>query len=119
MRAKKFKTMIFHKYQKCTRAKKSKITMVHKYQQCARTYFFGQMIGHSLKIVLIHRDLLMILHFVKISGLLRFSKTYYGKSPSKTLIDTIFWGESLQTIKKIGSGGSKIGKLSKLQKIEK
>ena len=44
-----FKTMIFHKYQKCTRAKKSKITMVHKYQQCTRTYFLGQMIGHSLK----------------------------------------------------------------------
>ena len=23
--------------------------MVHKYQQCTRTYFLGQMIGHSLK----------------------------------------------------------------------
>ena len=23
--------------------------MVHKYQRCTRTYFFGQMIGHSLK----------------------------------------------------------------------
>ena len=27
----------------------------------------------------------MILHFVKISGLLRFSKTYYGQCPSKMI----------------------------------
>ena len=40
--------MIFHKYQ-ARGLTKSKITMVHKYQQCTRTYFLGQMIGHSLK----------------------------------------------------------------------
>ena len=31
------------------RAKIFKRVIFHKYQQCTRTYFLGQMIGHSLK----------------------------------------------------------------------
>ena len=42
----------------------------------------------------------MILHFVKISGLPRFSKTYHGQCPSKTIIYTnLFRGESQKITK--------------------
>ena len=39
----------------------------------------------------------MILQFVKISGLLRLSKTYYGQCPSKTLIYTNLFGGDPKT----------------------
>ena len=45
----------------------------------------------------------MILHFVKISGLPRFSKTYHGQCPSKTIIYTnLFRGSTKKYQKKIG-----------------
>ena len=63
----------------------------------------------------------MILHFVKIMGLLRFSKTYSGKSPSNTLRDTNLFvgGDSKNKYQNmLGFGGSKFEKLSKFQQIE-
>ena len=75
----KFKKWIFRKYQKCMRAKNFKTMIFHKYQKMYADLNSWTMISHSLKIFLIHQDLRMILHFVKISGLLRFSQTYYGQ----------------------------------------
>ena len=62
----------------------------------------------------------MILRFVKIMGLLRLSRTYSGKSPSKTLRDTKFrWGGFPKQISKIvGFGGAIFEKCSKFQKVE-
>ena len=52
------------------------------------------MIGHSLKNTFDSLGYAYdFLHFVKISGLLRFSKTYSGQSLSNTLRDTKFFGE--------------------------
>ena len=64
----------------------------------------------------------MILHFVKISGLLRFSKTYYGKCPSKMKKYTNLFGVggSKQISKKNRGlvGGFKFEKCSKFQKVK-
>ena len=63
----------------------------------------------------------MILHFVKIMGLLRFSETYSGKRPAKTLRDTNLFGGDPQhkyNKKKVGFGGSDFEKFSKFQKVE-
>ena len=55
----------------------------------------------------------MILHFVKIMGLQRFSKTYHGQCPSKTIVYTnLFLGGGGGAKKKNVFGGSRIEKIS-------
>ena len=60
------------------------------------------------------------LWFSKISGLIRFSKMYYGQCPSKTVRYTnLFGGRGPKQIsKRIGFSGSEFGKFSKFQKVE-
>ena len=59
----------------------------------------------------------MILHFVKIMGLLRFSKTYSGKSPSNTLRDTKFFGGAKNIKKKWGSVGPNLRNVRSSRKL--
>ena len=105
MRAKNFKTMIFHKYQECTRAKKSKNTMGYKYQKCKRTSILGQMIGHSLKNMLIRWDLLYDFAFCQNKWSLK-------------IFQNVLWTMSFKNAKIyqyfLGGGGPK--KISKTKK---
>ena len=66
----------------------------------------------------------MILHFVKISGLLRFSKTYYGQCPSKNakiylfvFFLFLFVGGFQKHIKQIGSGGPNLRNARSSRKV--
>ena len=63
----------------------------------------------------------MILHFVKINGLLRFPKAYSGQCPSQMIkYINLFWGVGGPKMyqKNKGFGGSKFDKFSKFQKVE-
>ena len=77
--------------------------MVHKYQQCTRTYFFGQMIGHSLKNIFDSLGFAYDFTFCQTNGSSKiFQNVPWSMSfKSDHIYQSFFWG---------GAGGTKLSK---------
>ena len=67
--------------------------MVHKYQQCTRTYFLGQMIGHSLKNIFDSLGFAYDFAFCQNNGSLKiFQNVSWSMSFKNDNIYQSFWG---------------------------
>ena len=68
--------------------------MVHKYQQCTRTYFLGQMIGHSLKNIFDSLGFAYDFAFCQNNGSLKIFQNVFWKKSFKNAnrYQSFFWG---------------------------
>ena len=71
--------------------------MVHKYQQCTRTYFLGQMMSHSLKIIFDSLGFAYDFAFCQNKWSLKIFQNVLWKMSFKNEKKQSVWGGGIQT----------------------